>query len=114
MSRRLQIVLMTGITATSFLSMICAGKTACAQSGAITSTTDELGRKIYINGDTPSSGSRGEASTAAHSPLVYWSVTQHRFKPVPTSGAVMRAARSAASEVHNYLDGRVQAHQTLN
>jgi len=41
-------------------------------------------------------------------------VTEHRFKPVPTSGAVMRAARSAASEVNTYLDGRGQSHQTLN
>jgi soluble lytic murein transglycosylase-like protein len=41
-------------------------------------------------------------------------VTEHRFKPVPTSGAVMRAARSAASEVNTYLDGRAQSHQTLN
>jgi soluble lytic murein transglycosylase-like protein len=44
---------------------------------------------------------------------MYWSVTEHRFKPVPTSGAVMRAARSAASEVHSYLDGKTQAHQTV-
>jgi soluble lytic murein transglycosylase-like protein len=41
-------------------------------------------------------------------------VTEHRFKPVPTSGAVMRAARSAASEVNTYLGGRAQTHQTLN
>ncbi len=52
------------------------------------------------------------------SPLVYWSVTEHRFKPVPTNGAVMRAARSAASEVNTYLGqkagGKVQNYQTLN
>jgi soluble lytic murein transglycosylase-like protein len=41
-------------------------------------------------------------------------VTEHRFKPVPTSGAVMRAARSAASEVNTYLDGKTQSHQALN
>ena len=34
---------------------------------------------------------------------MYWSTTEHRYKPVPTSGAVMRAAQSAASEVNNYL-----------
>jgi soluble lytic murein transglycosylase-like protein len=45
---------------------------------------------------------------------MYWSVTDHRLKPVPTSGAVMRAARSAASEVNTYLDGKAQSHQTLN
>jgi soluble lytic murein transglycosylase-like protein len=35
---------------------------------------------------------------------MYWSTTEHRFKPVPTSGAVMRSARAAASEVSRYLD----------
>jgi soluble lytic murein transglycosylase-like protein len=53
---------------------------------------------------------------------MYWSSTEHRFKPVPTSGAVMRAARSAASEVNTYLDGRqthgepgqARSYQTLN
>jgi len=57
-----------------------------------------------------------EAATPApaRSRLVYWSSTEHRFKPVPTNGAVMRAARSAASEVNTYLDGRTQSHQILN
>ena len=59
-------------------------------------------------------GLEAQTSTAARSPLFYWSATEHRFKPVPTSGAVMRAARSAASEVNTYLDGRAQAHQILN
>lgn len=85
-----------------------------AQSGGITSSTDESGRKIYVNGDESSAPSKAEASTVSRSPLVYWSATEHRFKPVPTSGAVMRAARSAASEVNTYLDGRAQSHQTLN
>ncbi len=63
-------------------------------------------------------GSRG--TSRARSPLVYWSVTEHRFKPVPTNGAVMRAARSAASEVSTYLSqsqkggGKAQNYQTLN
>jgi hypothetical protein len=119
MQRRLQITLTASLTAISFLSTLFSTMPAHAQSGArsggITSSTDESGRKIYINGDGPSSGaSKGEASTRSRSPLVYWSVTEHRFKPVPTSGAVMRAARSAASEVNTYLDGRGQSHQTLN
>ncbi len=118
MRRRLQIALMASLTAISFLSTLFSATPARAQSGAraagITSTTDESGRKIYVNGDGPSAGSRAEASTPARSPLVYWSSTEHRFKPVPTSGAVMRAARSAASEVNTYLGGRRQTHQTLN
>ncbi len=112
MLRRLQIALMTSLTAISFLSMFFT-LPAQGQSGGITST-DESGRKIYVNEDGPSVPSRSGASTASRSPLVYWSATEHRFKPVPTSGAVMRAARSAASEVNTYLDGKAQSHQTLN
>src|SRR5664279_1476954 len=124
MRKRLQIAMMASLTAISFLSILFATMPAHAQSGAragaITPTTDESGRKIYVNGDTAggdgpsSSASRAETSASVRSPLVYWSVTDHRFKPVPTSGAVMRAARSAASEVNTYLDGRVQTHQNLN
>ena len=117
MRKRLQIALMASLTATSFLSMLFSAGPACAQSsGTITSITDESGRKIYVNGEAAdgNGASRAEASAPARSPLLYWSVTEHRFKPVPTSGAVMRAARSAASEVNNYLGGRAQTHQTLN
>jgi len=124
MRKRRQITLIGSLAAISFLSTLFSTAPARAQSGvrsgagaradSITSTTDESGRKIYINEDGPSAASRTEAWTPSRSGLVYWSVTEHRFKPVPTSGAVMRAARSAASEVNTYLDGRAQTHQTLN
>jgi hypothetical protein len=128
MHRRLQIALMASLTATSFLSlsMLISAMPAHAQSGAepvvragaITPTTDESGRKIYVNEDKVSGDATSAASRAgtapARSPLVYWSSTEHRFKPVPTNGAVMRAARSAASEVNSYLDGKAQTHQILN
>jgi Transglycosylase SLT domain len=117
MSRRLQIALMASLAATSFLSILLLPIPAFAQPGAITPTTDESGRKVYVNGDRPAAPASGEfppTSNAFRSPLVYWSVTEHRFKPVPTSGAAMRAARSAASEVNNYLGGRTQTHQVLN
>ena len=99
-----QITLIGSLTAISFLSTLFSTMPVRAQSGvragAITSTSDESGRKIYVNEDKAngdgsfSAASRAEASTRSRSPLVYWSVTEHRFKPVPTSGAVMRAARS--------------------
>ncbi len=122
MLRRLQIALMASLTAISFHSMLLSPMPAWAESGertgTITSTTDESGRKIYVNGDgdsrdSSSSNSR-EASAPARSPLVYWSSTEHRFKPVPTNGAVMRAARTAASEVNTYLDGKTQQHQAVS
>jgi len=117
MYRRLQIALMTGWIAISFLSNLSSTTPAWAQSitsTTITSTTDESGRTIFVNEDMPSANRRTEAAAPAGSRLMYWSVTDHRFKPVPTSGAVMRAARSAASEVNTYLDGKAQTHQTLN
>jgi hypothetical protein len=128
MHRRLQIALMASLTATSFLSLFVlssamparaqSGGEAVVRAGAITPSTDESGRKIYVNedkvrGGAPSGDSKAEGS-APRSPLVYWSSTEHRFKPVPTNGAVMRAARSAASEVNTYLDGKAQTHQILN
>src|ERR1017187_2622706 len=110
MLRRLQITLMASLATISFLSTMFSTVPARAQSGAssggragaITPTTDESGRKIYVNEDEPSAGSRARAATPSPSRLVYWSSTEHRFKPVPTSGAMMRAARSAASEVSTY------------
>jgi soluble lytic murein transglycosylase-like protein len=118
---------MPSLTAISFLCVLFStlpvwgqsGTAASERIGAITSSSDESGRRIYVNDDvgnggTPSKAARAGVSRASRSPLVYWSVTERRFKPVPTSGAVMRAARSAASEVNTYLDGRVQNHQTLN
>lgn len=103
---------MASLTATTFLSTLFASRPARAESGGITASTDENGRKVYVN-DGPASGSAhaGAASAAAprQSGLVYWSSTEHRYKPVPTSGAVIRAARSAASEVKRYLDSKSQA-----
>ncbi len=114
MRKRLQVALMASLTAISFLSTLFSTMPARAESGSITTTTDEYGRKIYVNGDGPTTAPKTEAATPSPSSLVYWSSTEHRFKPVPTSGAVIRAARSAASEVNTYLDGRAQSHQILN
>jgi hypothetical protein len=132
MRRCLQIALMASLIAISFLYTFSAraqagapfGDATISRVGAISSTTDEAGRRIYVNDGSgeatgvPSSASRSVGSfsdgTSSRSSLVYWSSTEHRFKPVPTSGAVMRAARSAASEVNHYLDGKGPNYQYLN
>jgi hypothetical protein len=114
MRKHLQNALMASLTAISFLSTLFSTMPARAQGGGITPSTDDSGRKIYINGDGPATASRAAVPTSGRSPLVYWSSAEHRFKPVPTSGAVMRAARSAASEVSSYLDGQTQSHAILN
>ena len=126
MRRNLKIVLMAGLTATSFLSTFFAARQTFAQSSGITTSTDENGRKIYVNGDgaageawqstgaTATVGRTTSGSSGGRSGLVYWSSTEHRFKPVPTSGAAMRAARSAASEVNTYLDERSWTRRDLD
>lgn len=112
MRRDLQTALMAGLAA-GLLSATLAVRPGFAESG-ITTTTDESGRKIYVNNDGPSTGNSSAGEERSSRPkLVYWSSSEHRFKPVPTNGAVMRAARSAASEVNTYLDGRRQAGPAL-
>jgi len=114
MRRDLQTALMAGLAA-GLLSTTLAVSPAFAESSGITATTDENGRTIYVNSDRTSNDGSSSASSAvseersAHPRLMYWSSTEHRFKPVPTNGAVMRAARSAASEVNTYLDRQKQA-----
>ena len=104
MRKHLQIALMAALVAISFST-----SPVWAESGSrpvnITATTDESGRKVYTNDEAPASASSTPAPVPGRSGLVYWSSTEHRFKPVPTSGAAIRAARSAASEVNTYLDG---------
>jgi soluble lytic murein transglycosylase-like protein len=110
MRKNLQAILMAGVTA-SLLSTIMTARPALAESDGITATKDTSGRTVYVN-DLPAprgaAGSHPEATSAAppRKRLMYWSTTEHRFKPVPTSGAVMRAARSAASEVNSYLGAK--------
>jgi hypothetical protein len=116
MRKRLQIVLMA-TAAISFLSNALGAplwaESAPSQPSGITATTDNTGRKIYVNNDdrTPS---RADETTSAGptttSSLAYWSSTEHRWKPVPTSGAAIRAARSAATEVNHFLDQSLPAH----
>jgi membrane-bound lytic murein transglycosylase B len=105
MRRNLQSILMAGLAAL-FLSA-SATRPAFAGSG-ITATTDENGRTIYVNSEGPSQSDSTAVEAPAGPKLMYWSSTEHRFKPVPTNGAVMRAARSAASEVNRYLDQKSQ------
>ena len=106
MRKRLIIALMATAVAASLSTSL-----AWAENGSrpvhITATTDDAGRRVYTNDEAPASASSTAAPAPSRSGLVYWSSTEHRFKPVPTSGAAIRAARSAASEVNTYLDGSV-------
>ena len=108
MRSRMQIVLMatTVAAATLFSTTTSAWAESAGKNAgiAIATTTDEFGRKIYVN-DEGSSKSAPATDVSQPAGLSYWSSTEHRWKPVPTSGAAIRAARSAATEVNHYLDG---------
>ncbi len=106
MLRNLKIALMAAL-ATSF----SLAPAARAASTSITPTTDDSGRKIYTNDAAPVATRSQSSSTSSAAPaqvfrsqqnrLVYWSSTQHRWKPVPHAN--VQAAQSAAAEVKTYL-----------
>lgn len=62
------------------------------------------GHMVYVNDAAPPIPRRAPRAQATASQLMYWSVTEHRWKPVPpASHSSMRAARSAAAEVRSLL-----------
>ena len=65
----------------------------------ITATTDESGHTIYVNDVTVAPAN--ETNRSEEKRLVFWSVTERSWKPVPRAN--VRAARSAAAEVDRYL-----------
>ena len=102
MRKHLQPILMATTVIATFLSFTTPQVQAQAGSNApINATTDDNGRKVYTNDWVPQSGSKSAAIPARRSSLAYWSVTDHRWKPVPTAN--VRAARSAAAEVGEFL-----------
>lgn len=106
MSIRLHEALMavTAAAAISFASIPVRAESATA-AGGIAPTTDQFGRKIYVNDEAPGPRLKSGIPAPTRPGLSYWSSKEQRWKPVPTSGAAIRAARSAASEVNSYLDG---------
>jgi soluble lytic murein transglycosylase-like protein len=109
MQMRLKIALMASTVAATFA--FTATPPVCAESkgstATLATTTDEFGRTIYVNDGTPARAAESAtiSSAPARNGLSYWSTTEHRWKAVPTSGAAIRAARSAATEVNSYIDG---------
>jgi soluble lytic murein transglycosylase-like protein len=115
MRKRLQIALMACTVAATSLSLtplVRAAEGGEGSSEKITAT-DEHGRKIYVNDSIPGPAHRAQVSEAPRRKLMYWSSKENRWKPVPpTNAAAMRAARSAADEVNQYL-GR-ESNQSAN
>src|SRR5512135_717543 len=106
MRKHLQLAWMATVIAT-FLSLTKPYVQAETGSGGttqiITTTTDQNGRKIYENESVPVKPSKRASNDvpAQRSALVYWSASARRWKPVPSAN--VRAARSAAAAVSQYL-----------
>jgi len=95
------------VIATSLSFTAPAVQAASHSADSIVATTDETGHTVYVNDSiaTASPRSRQTDSTPVRrSRLVFWSVTEHRWKPVPKAN--IRAARSAAAEVSAILQKR--------
>src|SRR5580765_4218214 len=103
MRKRLQLALMAiPIIATSLSLTTPYVQAESASGGTITATTDDTGRKVYVNDETPPAPAKWLKRPAKRgSSLMYWSTIEARWKPVPSAN--IRAARSAAAEVNQYL-----------
>ena len=98
MRKSLQLALMATPVIATFLSV-----TPCAQSATnapITPTTDESGRKVYVN-DVAAPAAPHQTFRAQQNRLAFWSTTEHRWKSVPHAN--VKAAQTAADEVDQYL-----------
>jgi len=117
MRKRLQLALMlTASTAiaTSFFLYPTPVRAAegDGRSNGIT-TSEEHGRKVYVNEDAPAQKHAAPAAQPKRSSLVYWSSKDSRWKPVPSAGtATMQAARSAAAEVSQYQVSQYYGHDS--
>src|ERR1700674_4689405 len=107
MRKRLQIALMAStVAATSFfLTPQLRALEGDGEPPQKITATDEHGRTIYVNESIPASRARRtEALEAPRRKLMYWSSNENRWKPVPGANAAsMRAGRSAAAEVSQYI-----------
>src|SRR5277367_2473667 len=110
MRKRLQIALMAStVAATSFFvsptpQLFAEGGEGPSQSSSQKITaSDEHGRKVYVNDSVAPAPAHAEEAPPRRT-LMYWSSKENRWRPVPPpNAATMRAARSAAAEVNQYL-----------
>lgn len=98
---RLQIALMAiPVIAISFLTT--PSLQAASGTDSAISTSQENGRTVYTNDGAAAPQRAGGQFAGPQRSYLYWSVTEHRWKPVP-GARTMRAARSAAAEVRTLL-----------
>src|ERR1700690_712993 len=115
MRRRLKLAILTTATTASAppLSVTPCGQPAT--NARITPTTDDSGHRVYTNdvaAAAPKQTFRSQPGTGSQaSNLVFWSTTERRWKPVPHAN--VKAAKSAAAEVNQYL-GNPSTDQTAS
>ncbi len=88
----------------TFLSFTPPAQAQTSPTEVITATTDDSGHKVYVNDSVPIPPKSARTQPFRQSSLVFWSVTGHRWKPVPAAN--VRSARSAADEVKMILSRR--------
>ena len=121
MRKRLRLAAMTNVmrktSAATFLAILLAIPALAAESGTILASgtitvSNERGRQVFSNDSAPASrsslvtngavveSSRVTRNFVTPQRLMYWSNTEHRYKPVPhASPMAIEAARSAVAEV---------------
>ena len=108
MRKRLKLALMLTTSAAIATSFSPTHFYASASEGdnrtEVIATTDEHGRKVYVNEPVQAQAHPVQATQPRRPNLVYWSSKENRWKPVPSvNAASMQAARSAAAEVSQYF-----------
>ncbi len=108
MRKRLQLAFMLTATTALATSFALTPPAAHAEDGDKTSagitTSEENGRRIFVNEDGPARPRQTQVPQAKRSTLVYWSSKDNRWKPVPgVNTASMQAARSAAAEITRFF-----------
>jgi len=104
MRKRLQLALMLTTTIATSLTLSAPSVWAAEADGTPhgIATTEEHGRRIYVNEDAPAHPR--ETVAPKRSGLVYWSSKDSRWKAVPGANTPsMQAARSAAAEISQYF-----------
>jgi Transglycosylase SLT domain len=117
MRKRLQLALMAGTMAATSLSLISQVRPSDRDGSSENITTsDEDGRKVYVNDSLAVAPVRAaEAPQTPRRKLMYWSSKENRWKAVPPPNAAsMKAARSAADEVNEYLGHVHESTQSAN
>jgi soluble lytic murein transglycosylase-like protein len=103
---RLHAVLMASSVIATSLSLTTPYVHAQARGNSIVTSTDRDGRMIFTNDSistpAPSAVRKQPASARPSSGLVYWSPKEKTWKAVPAAN--VRAVRSAAAEVNEYLE----------